>query len=540
MKKWYDNAVIYQIYPKSFQDSNQDGVGDLQGIIKRLPYLKKLGVNTLWLNPIYVSPQVDNGYDVANYYAIDPQMGSMADFEALLKEAHKFDMHLLMDFVLNHTSDQHPWFQDAIKSKDSIYRDYYIFAGENGKRPNNWASFFGGSVWEKDPLNTGEYYFHLFDKHMPDLNWKNPEVRHAMLDIARFWLDKGVDGLRIDAFIHVAKADLYQNFPGNIDPVVAEPFYANRPQVLEWMNEFSHTLKAEYPDVYLLGEASSADVTLANDYLDPNGAALDSVITFRYFTEDLSKLNPNFSDQYQPRDLDFEAFKQNQVVWQQTVDKPNLYLNNHDLPRIATRFAKNDNQAKMYALLMHLQKGTSVIYYGEELGLRNINIPEYEGDESVDRFVKEATEAGLTKDEAMDMVNQMHRLASRGPMLWDDSPYGGFSNVEPWIKGINEQNVSAQDQEDDPNSFLNFYRKLISLKQTELFAKGAYRMLNIPGKTYVYERHLDDQSAIVALNFDHHSIEIDTDKTDVLMVVGDYELHDGKLLLEPDSGIVLK
>ena len=255
MKHWYDNAIIYQIYPKSFQDTNGDGIGDLNGIKKRIPYLKSLGVNAIWLNPVFVSPQIDNGYDVSNYFAIDPQMGTMADMESLIHELHKNGIHLIMDFVLNHTSDQHPWFQDAISDPESIYRDYYIFAGHDNQRPNNWGSFFGGSVWEKDPAKTGQFYFHLFDKRMPDLNWKNPEVRHAMLEIAEFWLEKGIDGLRLDAFIHIAKADLRQNFPtkNNDDkPVIAEPFFANLPQVQEWLRPFCERIKQDYPLKHLV------------------------------------------------------------------------------------------------------------------------------------------------------------------------------------------------------------------------------------------------------------------------------------------------
>ena len=263
MRHWYDRAIIYQIYPKSFQDSNGDGIGDLNGIRKRIPYLKELGVNAVWLNPVFVSPQVDNGYDVSNYFAIDPKMGTMEDMDDLIKEMHEAGIHVIMDFVLNHTSDQHPWFQDAIKNPDSIYRDYYIFAGKNNQRPNNWGSFFGGSVWEKDPAGTGQFYFHLFDKRMPDLNWKNPEVRHAMSEIAKYWLEKGIDGLRLDAFIHIAKADLRQNFPVNSEneePVIAEPFFANLPQVQKWMRPFCEEIKQDYPDALLLGEAASANV----------------------------------------------------------------------------------------------------------------------------------------------------------------------------------------------------------------------------------------------------------------------------------------
>src|SRR5699024_4747342 len=414
MRHWYDQAIIYQIYPKSFQDSNSDGIGDLNGIRKRIPYLKELGINAVWLNPIFVSPQVDNGYDVSNYFAIDPKMGTMEDMDNLIKEMHEAGIHVFMDFVLNHTSDQHPWFQDAIKNPESIYRDYYIFAGENNQRPNNWGSFFGGSVWEKDPAGTGQFYFHLFDKRMPDLNWKNPEVRHAMTEIAKYWLEKGIDGLRLDAFIHIAKADLRQNFPVDSkdkEPVIAEPFFANLPQVQKWMRPFCEEIKQDYPDALLLGEAASANVNLAVDYTNKDNHLMDSVITFRYFTEDQSKIDPSFLNNYQPKPLDWVKFKQNQTIWQQTlsgISKPTLYWNNHDMARLATRIAKNDTQARSLAMLMYLQCGIPIIYYGEELGMRNLqfeNVNDFQ-DDTVKEFVKSAEKAGVTSKEALLMASK--------------------------------------------------------------------------------------------------------------------------------------
>ena len=345
MNTWYDQAIIYQIYPKSFQDSDGDGIGDLNGIRQRIPYLQDLGINAVWLNPVFVSPQVDNGYDVANYYAIDERMGTMADMQALIHELHEAGIRIILDFVLNHTSDQHPWFQDASRNVKSIYRDYYIFSGHHHKRPNNWGSFFGGSVWSPDPAGTGQSYFHLFDQHMPDLNWANAEVRRAMGDVAEFWLNKGIDGLRLDAFIHIAKVDLAQNYPtleSQQEPVIAEPFFANLPNVQRWLRPFCAQIKADFPNTFILGEAASANVNLAVDYTSQHNKLMDSVITFRYFTEDTTQLDTSIPAQYQPKPLDFAKFKQTQVVWQQTlagVSLPTLYWGNHDMARLATRIA---------------------------------------------------------------------------------------------------------------------------------------------------------------------------------------------------------
>ena len=550
MRHWYDQAIIYQIYPKSFQDSNSDGIGDLNGIRKRIPYLKELGINAVWLNPIFVSPQVDNGYDVSNYFAIDPKMGTMEDMDNLIKEMHEAGIHVIMDFVLNHTSDQHPWFQDAIKNPESIYRDYYIFAGENNQRPNNWGSFFGGSVWEKDPAGTGQFYFHLFDKRMPDLNWKNPEVRHAMTEIAKYWLEKGIDGLRLDAFIHIAKADLRQNFPVNSkdeEPVIAEPFFANLPQVQKWMRPFCEEIKQDYPDALLLGEAASANVNLAVDYTNKHNHLMDSVITFRYFTEDQSKIDPSFLNNYQPKPLDWVKFKQNQTIWQQTlsgISKPTLYWNNHDMARLATRIAKNDTQARSLAMLMYLQCGIPIIYYGEELGMRNLqfeNVNDFQ-DDTVKEFVKSAEKAGVTSKEALLMASKTHKLPARGPMPWDNERNNGFTDKEPWIKGKKLDEINAADEIADDSSMFNFYKKLISLKKEQLFQDGNYYLWSTSDGSYVYERNLKDKKALIAVSLSQEPIEIEVGKefSSERLSAGEYDLMAGKLRLEPYAGVVLE
>ena len=550
MRHWYDQAIIYQIYPKSFQDSNSDGIGDLNGIRKRIPYLKELGINAVWLNPIFVSPQVDNGYDVSNYFAIDPKMGTMEDMDNLIKEMHEAGIHVIMDFVLNHTSDQHPWFQDAIKNPESIYRDYYIFAGENNQRPNNWGSFFGGSVWEKDPAGTGQFYFHLFDKRMPDLNWKNPEVRHAMTEIAKYWLEKGIDGLRLDAFIHIAKADLRQNFPVDSkdkEPVIAEPFFANLPQVQKWMRPFCEEIKQDYPDALLLGEAASANVNLAVDYTNKHNHLMDSVITFRYFTEDQSKIDPSFLSNYQPKQLDWVKFKQNQTIWQQTlsgISKPTLYWNNHDMARLATRIAKNDTQARSLAMLMYLQCGIPIIYYGEELGMRNLqfeNVNDFQ-DDTVKEFVKSAEKAGVTSKEALLMASKTHKLPARGPMPWDNERNNGFTEKEPWIKGKKLDETNAADEIADDSSMFNFYKKLISLKKEQLFQDGNYYLWSTSDGSYVYERNLKDKKALIAVSLSQEPIEIEVGKefSSERLSAGEYDLTAGKLRLEPYAGVVLE
>ncbi|MDE7056014.1 MAG: alpha-glucosidase [Lactobacillus sp.] len=549
MKHWYDNAIIYQIYPKSFQDTNGDGIGDLNGIKKRIPYLKSLGVNAVWLNPVFVSPQVDNGYDVSNYFTIDPQMGTMADMEGLIDELHKNGIHLIMDFVLNHTSDQHPWFQDAISDPESIYRDYYIFAGHDNQRPNNWGSFFGGSVWEKDPANTGQFYFHLFDKRMPDLNWKNPEVRHAMLEIAEFWLEKGIDGLRLDAFIHIAKADLRQNFPtknNDEKPVIAEPFFANLPQVQEWLRPFCERIKQDYPDTLLLGEAASANVNLAVDYTQKRNHLMDSVVTFRYFTEDEKSVDPNFPGNYQPKNLDLVQFKQNQAVWQQTlagISQPTLYWSNHDMARLRTRVAKNDTQNRSLAMLMYLQRGIPIIYYGEELGLKNLkfnNIEQFE-DQTVQDFVAQAIQAGLSQEEALEMVSKTHKMPARGIMPWNDKENYGFSKATPWIRGEKDDDFTVANEIDNANSMINFYRQLIQLKKTDLFQKGNYYLLATDKNSYIYQRDYHQQSALVAVSLSNSEIQVQIpqDYKNEELLAGNYKLNKGQLTLAPYSGVVL-
>lgn len=385
---------------------------------------------------------------------------------------------------------------------------------------------------------------------MPDLNWNNPEVRHAMTEIAKYWLEKGIDGLRLDAFIHIAKADLRQNFPVNCkdeEPVIAEPFFANLPQVQKWMRPFCEEIKQDYPDALLLGEAASANVNLAVDYTNKDNHLMDSVITFRYFTEDQSKIDPSFLSNYQPKPLDWVKFKQNQTIWQQTlsgISKPTLYWNNHDMARLATRIAKNDTQARSLAMLMYLQCGIPIIYYGEELGMRNLqfeNVHDFQ-DDTVKEFVKSAEKAGVTSKEALLMASKTHKLPARGPMPWDNERNNGFTDKEPWIKGKKLDETNAADEITDDSSMFNFYKKLISLKKEQLFQDGNYYLWSTSDGSYVYERNLKDKKALIAVSLSQEPIEIEVGKefSSERLSAGEYDLTAGKLHLEPYAGVVLE
>ncbi|MFD1484863.1 alpha-glucosidase [Lacticaseibacillus baoqingensis] len=542
---WYEKAIIYQIYPKSFNDSNGDGIGDLEGIRQQVPYLQALGINTVWLNPVFVSPQVDNGYDVANYYAIDPSMGTMADMTRLIADLHAAGIRVLLDFVLNHTSDQHPWFQDALQSRDSLYRDYYIFAGEKGQRPNNWGSFFGGSAWTVAPDASGQSYLHLFDDKMPDLNWRNPNLRYAMGDVAAFWLDKGIDGLRLDAFIHVAKADLGQDFPASDDqPVLAEPFIANLPAVKQWLRPLVSRIKSDYPETFLLGEAASADVAQAAAYTDPASGLLDSVISFRMFADDEQALDSRLPALYQPKPIAPLAFKQTQVQWQQGLGKtlPVLYWNNHDMARVATRYGHHDPTAsKSLAMLMYLQRGTPLLYYGEELGLQNLDLPAaaYAADPSVAAFLDQAQAVGYSEAEALAMVNATHKFAARGPMPWDESVHHGFSQQTPWLQGQHPAATSVAQQTGAADSVLAFYRQLLQLKQTPLFTTGKERLLKSPAMVYLYSRTLKAQKALVAVNLGAAPVTLSVTGKQVILAAGDVKHSAHQLTLGAYAGAVV-
>lgn len=551
---WYKDRVVYQVYPKSFKDTDGDGIGDLRGVIEKIDYIKELGVNTIWLNPIFVSPQVDNGYDIANYYAIDERLGSIEDFDELVMAAHERGIKVILDFVMNHTSDQHPWFKDACENKDSIYRNYYLWAkGKNGKLPNNWASFFGGSVWAKDPIVKDNYYFHLFDEHMPDLNWENPEVRHSMYRIAKFWIDHGIDGFRLDAFIHIAKADFKQDVPnsGEKGLKLAEQFYANLPAVQTYLHEFIQQIKSLKEDLFILGEAASANVNLAADYTNPQNGECDTVVTFRYFDEKKDNPLPNLPMDGQPFPLDFTKLKSTMVEWQKRLEGisyPVLYWNNHDMARILTKINVKESYAKdaakMLATLMYLQRGVPCIYYGEELGMKSMLMSDIKDfhDQQAYGFYEHAIMNGYSNDEALKIISRAHKMAARGPMVWNNQEYGGFSTTVPWNYG-KDNTQPVIEQLKDPASVLEHYRGVLKIKKQPLFIDGTYYLENTSDDLYVYHRILNDQEAIVICNLTGNEQKYESKeqrKLKCILSSGNISLNDNALYLGPyASGVFM-
>lgn len=559
MGKWWENAVIYQIYPKSFQDSNGDGIGDIQGMIQRLDYLKELGIDAVWLNPIFLSPQVDNGYDISDYYQIDPVFGTEKELERFIQEAHRRNIKVIFDLVMNHTSDQHPWFQEAIKGPDNPFREYYLWEKptENHEVPNNWASFFGGSVWEKEPEGD-EFYFHLFAKEMPDLNWENPKVRQEILEIACYWAEKGVDGWRLDAFIHVDKADFSNQVVGveQGELSIAEEYYANLPKVQTYLHEFSSELKARYPEMFIVGEAASATVELAKQYTDPNPEkiACDTVITFRYFPEDQTKKDPRIPFDRQPGTLNWPAFEQVMDEWQKEMGQdryPTLYWNNHDMPRMVSRFGDDQEyrtqSQTMLACLMYLQKGLPFMLFGEEIGMKNLVIDDLNGynDPQAKDFFQQAIVQGYSEEAALTMLNATTKDASRGVMQWNDQAYSGFSTVAPWSGVNNEADYHVAAQFAHPESIFHFYQRMIALKHLPLFQKGAFIRQHYGAGIYSYRREFEGEKAIVICNTGNKKTDVmcefEVTKTDILLRNQEILLKNNQTIELPAYGaIVLK
>lgn len=509
---WWNEAIVYQVYPRSFKDTNDNGIGDLKGIISRLDYIQQLGATAIWLNPIFTSPQVDNGYDVSDYYTIDPIFGTVEDAVELIEEAHKRNMKIIFDLVVNHTSDQHIWFQEALKGPENPYRDFYIWedARKGGHLPNNWVSVFGGSVWEKEPAGD-QYYFHLFKKEMPDLNWDNPEVEKAIFDVGKFWVGHGVDGFRLDAFIHMDKAnDFFQVEMENGEELVsAQKINAFLPNIKNYVQKLSMDLRKVKEDIFILGEAASANVDLAFEYTDPANNMCNAIISFLIFPEDESMKDPRLPFNMQSGRLDKKAFKKVMNEWQNKMDPyggPILYWNNHDMARALSRYGNleehRDNSSKMLATLMYLQKGIPFIYNGEEIGMRNLHYSDraqFDTPGAIS-FYEKAKQLGYSEEHILKELNHTGRDVSRGAMQWDDSDYAGFSSTKPW-SGVNiEEKYNVAAQEKDPNSILAYYKKVLKLKKTAVFTKGSFTLHETKDTLYIYERNYDGQRAIVCCN----------------------------------------
>ena len=493
-EKWWKKAVVYQIYPKSFQDSNGDGFGDLQGIIKRLDYLETLGINAIWLSPVFKSPQADNGYDISDYRDIDPTFGSLDDMEELINEAKKHNIRIMMDLVLNHSSNEHRWFKEAKKSKDNPYHDYYIWRdGEEGVPPSDMKAVFGGSAWEYVP-EIGQYYFHQFLPEQPDLNWENPKVRRAIYDMILWWMDKGVGGFRLDV----------------IDQIAKEPdkkITINGPRLQEYFKEMSKET-FQKGDLITVGEAWGADTERAKLYSNPDGSEFSMVFQFEHIGLDQKE----GGEKWDLAPLPFKKLKKTMAHWQNELYNcgwNSLFWDNHDLPRIVSRWG-NDREyrvesAKMLAILLHGMQGTPYIYQGEELGMTNVqyDIEDYKDCEIINMY-HERLEKGYSKDEIMKSIYAKGRDNARTPMQWDDSANAGFTTGTPWIKvNDNYDKINAKSQVDDPDSIFSCYKKLVQLrKDYPVFVDGKFTLLLEDDENiFAYSRKNEEKTMIVVCNF---------------------------------------
>ncbi|WP_342026042.1 alpha-glucosidase [Cytobacillus pseudoceanisediminis] len=508
-KQWWKESVVYQIYPRSFMDSNGDGIGDLQGIISRLDYLKELGIDVVWLSPVYKSPNDDNGYDISDYQDIMSEFGTMEDWEELLGEMHKREIKLIMDLVVNHSSDEHIWFAESRKSKDNPFRDYYIWReGRNGKEPNNWGSNFGGSAWKLDD-KTGEYYLHLFSKKQPDLNWDNPKLRNEIYDMMTWWLEKGIDGFRMDVVNFISKVEGLPDDepkPGK-KYASGSKYYRNGPRIHEYLREMNEKALAKF-NVMTVGEMPGVTPEWARQYTGESRNELNMVFQFEHVSLDNG---PNGKWDLKP--LDLCDLKLNLTKWQNELDKAgwnSLYFNNHDQPRSVSRFGNDgefrEKSAKMLATLLHMMKGTPYVYQGEEIGMTNVrfsSVEEYRDIETLN-FYKEALNDGWTEDKALESIYAKGRDNARTPMQWDSSEHGGFSDGTPWIKvNPNYKDINVEKAMKDPDSVFHYYKKLIELrKKNEIIVYGRYNLiLDQHPEVYAYTRTLGNQILLVLCNF---------------------------------------
>lgn len=497
------NKVVYQIYPKSFQDTNSDGIGDLKGIIKHLDYLEKLGVDYIWITPFYVSPQNDNGYDIADYRNIDPMYGTMEDFDLLVKEAAKRNIYLMMDMVFNHCSTRHEWFQKALKG-DPYYRDFFIFKkGKNGLPPTNWESNFGGDAWSYLP-ETDEYYLHLFHVTQADLNWDNPNVRQACYDIVNFWIDKGVKGFRFDVINLISKTGIYEDdLTGN-----GKKYYTDGPRIHEYLQELNRNTFGRYDDIITVGEMSSTTLENSIRYSNPASHELSMIFSFHHLRIDYPSGN-----KWQIQPFRFHDLKKNLFTWQREMEKGGgwnaLFWYNHDQPRIVSRIGDEGKyrleSAKMLATTIHGLKGTPYIYQGEEIGMTNAgftDISQYRDIESLN-YYNLMKRKGKPEEEIYESLRRKSRDNSRTPMQWDDSENAGFSDVQPWISVIpNYKEINTLDRESD-NSIFNYYRKLIRLrKAVPVIADGIFEaLLEDDDQILAYKRTDSTQELYVFCNY---------------------------------------
>ncbi|MBY6198306.1 glycoside hydrolase family 13 protein [Vibrio hangzhouensis] len=539
-QKWWHDSVVYQIYPRSFCDSNGDGIGDLNGIRSKLDYLSELGIDVIWLSPVYQSPMDDNGYDISDYQAIAPEFGTMEDMDALLAEARERGIRIVMDLVVNHTSDEHDWFQKACESKDSPYRDYYVWrdAQPDGSAPSDLGSIFGGSAWEwHEP--TGQYYLHLFSKKQPDLNWENPKVHEEVHTMMNWWIDKGIGGFRLDVIDLIGK---------EIDKGIT----GNGPRLHPLLKQMNRATFGD-KDLLTVGETWEATPDIAKLYSAEEREELSMVFQFEHIT-----LTWRDGDKWQPEELDLKAFKQVLTKWQLELKETgwnSLFWNNHDLPRAVSKYG-DDGQyriksAKMLATVLHCMKGTPYIYQGEEIGMTNVKfdrLEQYQDIESLN-FYKVKTEAGVSHDEMMHALAENGRDNARTPMQWSAAPHAGFTTGQPWIE-VNPNYIDVNTEQDmtSNESVYHYYKELIALrKQNKVIVYGEFTpVLEQHDKVFAYLRHDDSSRILVVANFSGESVTVDFSQFegfDIETLVSNGDMNTSKLSeldLQPYDAAVLK
>ncbi|CEN87513.1 glycosyl hydrolase [[Clostridium] sordellii] len=511
MKKiWWKEAVAYQVYPRSFYDSNNDGVGDLRGIIEKLDYIKELGIDIIWVSPFYKSPNDDNGYDISDYQDIMKEFGNMKDFDELLEAVHKKGMKLIIDLVINHTSDEHPWFIESKSSKDNPKRDWYIWRdGKEDKEPNNWESIFGGSAWVKDE-KTNQYYLHLFTKKQPDLNWKNKDMRSAIYEMMNWWLDKGIDGFRVDAISHINKEEglLDMPNPNNLKYVSSFDKHMNVEGIHEYLKDIKDNTYGKY-DVMTVGEANGVTPEDAHLWVSEEEGKFNMVFQF----EHLDLWNNNMD-----KSLDLVKFKKVLSKWQNNLHNIGwnaLFIENHDIPRIVSMLGNDEKywyeSSTCLGLMYFMQEGTPFIYQGQEIGMTNVefeNIEDYNDVKTKNNYYL-GLESGEGHEDLMKRAWRLSRDNSRTPMQWDDSNFGGFSKSKPWINiNPNYKTINVKNQINDEYSILNFYKTMIKIrKSNEALIYGEYKLILEDDKNiYAYKRVLGSDEFIIITNMSNEKV----------------------------------
>mgnify|MGYP001486022516 FL=1 len=539
--KWWKEGIIYQIYPRSFFDSSGNGIGDLNGISKKLNYLKSLGVDMVWICPFYKSPNKDNGYDISDYKDISKIFGDINSFDTLLRKMHSMGLKLIMDLVVNHTSDKHSWFKKARKSKESKFHDYYIWKeGEKGKKPNNWKSVFSGSAWKWNE-QTKEYFLHLYTENQPDLNWENPIVREEVYSIIDFWLSKGVDGIRMDVISLISKRLDFRNVPKNMIFIdVMEKYYANGPRVHEYIKEMNKKVLSKY-DIVTIGEGPGINLDNGLSYVNEDENELNMIFHFDHLTMDFG-----LEGKYDPIPFDFIKFKKIFSSWDKLFSNKgwnSIFLGNHDFSRIVSRFG-NDNEfheesSKLLATLLMTLRGTPSLYQGDEIGMTNINynnISFYDDVETINAW-KEAIDNKKNMEKFFQAIQKQSRDNARTPMQWNNKKNAGFSKAEPWIKvSDNYKKINVKNQEKDLGSILNYYKLLIKLrKENSTLVYGKYKDLEpMNAKIFSYKRWDKNDVFIIHLNFSNCIVKINISEIkDYKLVTSNYTFVKNSYNLRP-------